>query len=951
MKDNQLWLHKLFNSPYFNTWSTISYLSRYNSNGIRYYLLQKLRTADIGEVYPQLVSIYKSEFNYPLYRFLSEPNLVIYFLVRNDKHELDKEMLSKARIRVKRYRGLKKHSYGEEKECGEKHPNKVNAGYMKEPHSENCNTREGFLENESSASNSERSPVKILSDNKKSVHSISENDISEVTVEQYKPCRLDVQNNYPEKEEHSIDYNTEPDHFESTLDAPSSKPPSSKNEKTHDNQPIGYEKHKSPGQLEHNNKTENNAKHNTNSNYTLFPTPIISDTEGKLTLHGILLFFVKSVTGLFSHDIDTKLNKYQNTFTKKVHKAHNTKKNIFSGDLFNSNNWLLPSIRFYDELTNICKRLKLLPRNIRQKGLQIELIMINQNMPGNVMDTSLSLNIVNIVTEFSYVLDSAENSPFYIVVEMCSYGGKHSGINCEKAIWPKVNGEQVENMISDTNDYSSNDQKLYNTEYQTEKKDLGHLNMASNLENSEKTNESSINETIERHEKMHAIGINKSDSKHENSIDIIDSSIDLKTCDSELKILGSAHTISNTSQSPLYDDGKWEGAVSISLPEVETKNSLNKIDQPNLILSEPEASDVICLSGKMQHEPNDSIQASGDTVRIKTKCEASAQLEDKAVYRNAAILLHQLYNLNDCASINNAELSVIKEKIISQIQNIKLEHSNSSLTWEQTKKIVREKSKFSNMPNYEVKALIIKRGNDLRQEVLAMQLMQEILNIFHDEKLSIYLSCYKIYLIDKKSALIEVLNDVVSIHTVKKRYRSLKEYYKQTFTDQYIAAVDNFVCSLVGYSLATYFLQVKDRHNGNILLSREGHLIHVDFGFILGSHPGFYNVERAPFKFSQEYIELLGNKMSDFKSMFIEGFMALRRNCDRLCKIVEILSDKGNHSYVSKNVISAFRERFKMDLNDKEAEKYVVGLISWSLSSMGTGLYDSYQYFSHGYRK
>ena len=89
-----------------------------------------------------------------------------------------------------------------------------------------------------------------------------------------------------------------------------------------------------------------------------------------------------------------------------------------------------------------------------------------------------------------------------------------------------------------------------------------------------------------------------------------------------------------------------------------------------------------------------------------------------------------------------------------------------------------------------------------------------------------------------------------------------------------------------GYSIVTYLLQIKDRHNGNILVDRDGHLIHIDFGFILSNTPGNIGFEAAPFKLPPEYIEVLGGingpAFLEFKILFREGFEAARKHCDRI---------------------------------------------------------------------
>jgi hypothetical protein len=51
-------------------------------------------------------------------------------------------------------------------------------------------------------------------------------------------------------------------------------------------------------------------------------------------------------------------------------------------------------------------------------------------------------------------------------------------------------------------------------------------------------------------------------------------------------------------------------------------------------------------------------------------------------------------------------------------------------------------------------------------------------------------------------------------------------------------------------------VQYINRHNGNILLDSEGHIIHIDFGFILSNSPKNLGFENSPFKLTQEFVDV-----------------------------------------------------------------------------------------------
>lgn len=283
--------------------------------------------------------------------------------------------------------------------------------------------------------------------------------------------------------------------------------------------------------------------------------------------------------------------------------------------------------------------------------------------------------------------------------------------------------------------------------------------------------------------------------------------------------------------------------------------------------------------------------------------------------------------------------------------------------WEVKKERIRKTSKFGNMSGWDLRSVIVKSGDDCRQEHLAVQLISHFYDIFQEAGLPLWLRPYEVLVTSSYTALIETIPDTASIHAIKSRnpgLSSLRDFFCTKYQDDSPAfklAQRNFVESMAGYSILCYFLQVKDRHNGNLLLDEEGHIIHIDFGFMLSNSPGGVNFESAPFKLTRELLEVMDSDAEGtaseffdyFKVLCIQGFLTCRKHAERIILLVEMMQDSGFPCFKSgAKAIQNLRKRFHLSLTEEQCVSLVLSLISSSLDAWRTRQYDYYQRVLNG---
>ncbi|KAF7456711.1 Phosphatidylinositol 3- and 4-kinase family protein [Cryptosporidium felis] len=265
--------------------------------------------------------------------------------------------------------------------------------------------------------------------------------------------------------------------------------------------------------------------------------------------------------------------------------------------------------------------------------------------------------------------------------------------------------------------------------------------------------------------------------------------------------------------------------------------------------------------------------------------------------------------------------------------------------------------------------LIVKCNDDCRQDVITMQYIHVFQRIFETNNIPVWLYPYRILPMMFEDVnetviyggIIEFIEDSISLHEIHELHPEggLKAYFEATFGNQdgkktpkgaveYEQARYNFISSLAGYSIACYILQIKDRHNGNILVTKNGHIIHIDYGFIFDISPGNnLHFERAAFKVTQEMLDLMENQVDLFDDLCLSGFLAVREHADLLLSLTQLLINSGIPCFRGET-IKKLKERLLLNCSQQQASNIFSKKIHSAHNHITTKGYDLVQFIQQG---
>ncbi|KAI0523993.1 hypothetical protein KFK09_003357 [Dendrobium nobile] len=238
--------------------------------------------------------------------------------------------------------------------------------------------------------------------------------------------------------------------------------------------------------------------------------------------------------------------------------------------------------------------------------------------------------------------------------------------------------------------------------------------------------------------------------------------------------------------------------------------------------------------------------------------------------------------------------------------------------------------------------IIFKKGDDLRQDQLVIQMVSLMDRLLKLENLDLHLTPYRVLATGQDEGMLEFIPSS-SLAQILSEHRSIINYLQKFHPDEdgpfgiTATCLETFIKSCAGYSVITYILGIGDRHLDNLLLRDDGRLFHVDFGFILGRDPKPFP---PPMKLCKEMVEAMGGAESQyytrFKSYCCEAYNILRKSSNLILNLFHLMAGSSIPDIASdpEKGILKLQEKFRLDLDDEASIHFFQDLINDSVSAL-----------------
>nr|XP_043607077.1 phosphatidylinositol 3-kinase, root isoform [Erigeron canadensis] len=238
--------------------------------------------------------------------------------------------------------------------------------------------------------------------------------------------------------------------------------------------------------------------------------------------------------------------------------------------------------------------------------------------------------------------------------------------------------------------------------------------------------------------------------------------------------------------------------------------------------------------------------------------------------------------------------------------------------------------------------IIFKKGDDLRQDQLVVQMVSLMDRLLKLENLDLHLTPYGVLATGHDEGMLEFIPSK-SLAQILSEHRSITSYLQKFHPDEEgpfgitATCLETFIKSCAGYSVITYILGIGDRHLDNLLLRDDGRLFHVDFGYILGRDPKPFP---PPMKLCKEMVEAMGGAESQyytrFKSYCCEAYNILRKSSNLILNLFHLMAGSNIPDIASdpEKGILKLQEKFRLDLDDEECIHFFQDLINESVSAL-----------------